>query len=170
MAYPALAAGMARLVGAPLPARVVRAHNRLIAAFVRRLGRSKTGLLETYPHEAYPTDVAAVAGAIALHGRVTGRDYSSVLTRWAHAVARLQIHPPSGFVYQRMNAKTGAPRVAPRGSGTALAAYFAGFQMATSGIASRRASSPTNRPSSVSARSASTPTASQATATSTAGR
>ncbi|MBW2736779.1 MAG: hypothetical protein JRH20_30705 [Deltaproteobacteria bacterium] len=127
MAYPALAVGMARLVGATLPKRVIRDHDRLIAAFVRRLGRSRTGLIETYPKEAYPTDVAAVAGAIALHGRVTGRDYSRVLDRWAAAVRRVQVHQPSGFVYQRMDAKNGKPRDAPRGSGTALAGYFAGF-------------------------------------------
>lgn len=127
MGYPALAVGMARLLGARLPGHLVQQHDRLIAAFVRRLSRSTTGLIETYPHEAYPTDVAAVVGAIALHGRATKRDYQGLLARWAEAVRRSQIDPASGFVHQRMNAQSGTPRDAPRGSGTGLAAYFAGF-------------------------------------------
>lgn len=127
MAYPALAVGVARLVGAPLSKPLLRTHDRLIAAFARRLGASRTGLIETYPGEAYPTDVAAVAGAIAVHGRASGHDCSRVLARWARAVRRVQIHRPSGFVYQRMDARSGRPHDAPRGSGTALAAYFAGF-------------------------------------------
>lgn len=39
----------------------------------------------------------------------------------------MQIDPASGFVIQRMGARDGAAHDAPRGSGTALAAYFAGF-------------------------------------------
>lgn len=127
MSYPALAVGAARLVGAPLSARLLRDHDRLIAAYARRLSRARYGLIETYPGEAYPTDVAAVAGAIALHGRVTGRDYAKLLKRWSVALRRHQIHAKSGFVHQRMSARGGTPRDAPRGSGTALAAYFAGF-------------------------------------------
>lgn len=127
MGYPALAVSMARWLGARLPARLLRDHDRLIATFVRRLSRSTTGLIETYPGEAYPTDVASVVGAIALHGRVMRKDYAPLLVRWAEAVRRIQIDPASGFVHQRMNAQSGKPRDAPRGSGTGLAAYFAGF-------------------------------------------
>jgi hypothetical protein len=74
-----------------------------------------------------PTDTAAVAGAIAVHGRATGADHSPVLARWAGLVEKVQIDPASGLLVQRMGALDGRPHDAPRGSGTALGAYFAGF-------------------------------------------
>jgi hypothetical protein len=127
LAYAALAIGMARLLDPAFPPDVARQHDALIAAYERRLLASPTGLIETYPGEAYPTDTAAVAGAIAVHGRATSTDHGKVLARWAALVREVQIHAPSGFVYQRMDATTGKAHDAPRGSGTALAAYFAGF-------------------------------------------
>jgi hypothetical protein len=127
MAYPALAVGMARLLDPAFPAELARQHDALVAAFERRLLASPTGLIETYPGEAYPTDTAAVAAAIAVHGRVTGADHARVLAHWAARVRAVQIDPKSGYVHQRMSASTGRPHDAPRGSGTGLAAYFAGF-------------------------------------------
>jgi hypothetical protein len=88
---------------------------------------SPTGLIETYPGEAYPTDTAAVAAAIAIHGRATGASHARVIARWAERVTSVQIDPASGLVVQRMGAFDGHAHDAPRGSGTALAAYFAGF-------------------------------------------
>jgi hypothetical protein len=127
MAYPALAVGVARIIDPAFPAEVARRHDALIAAYERRLRASPTGLIETFPGEAYPTDVAAVAAAIAVHGRVTGKDHGAVLAHWARNVRRVQIDPVSRLVHQRMRARTGEPVDAPRGSGTGLAAYFAGF-------------------------------------------
>ncbi len=127
LGYPALAIGMARVVDPAFPPDVAHAHDALIATFERRLLASDTGLIETYPDEAFPTDVAAVAAAIAVHGRVTGVDHAPVLARWAAAVRRFQLDPASGLVHQRMGALEGRLHDAPRGSGTALAAYFAGF-------------------------------------------
>ncbi|HEX3346240.1 MAG TPA: hypothetical protein VHS09_16770 [Polyangiaceae bacterium] len=127
LSYAALAIGMARLLDPGFPPDVAARHDALIAAYERRLLASPTGLIETYPGEAYPTDCAAVAGAIAVHGRATGRDHAKVLARWAALVRAKQIDPASGLVVQRMDAWTGRAHDAPRGSGTALAAYFAGF-------------------------------------------
>jgi hypothetical protein len=127
LAYPALALGMARMLDPAFPAATAREHDALIAAYERRLLASPTGLIETYPGEAYPTDTAAVAGAIAVHGRATGADHSRVLARWASLVEKVQIDPASGLVVQRMGAFDGRGHDAPRGSGTALGAYFAGF-------------------------------------------
>ncbi|HUS64015.1 MAG TPA: hypothetical protein VMZ28_05700 [Kofleriaceae bacterium] len=127
LAYAALAVGMARTIDPAFPDAVARRHDALIAAYERRLLASRTGLIETYPNEAYPTDVAAVAAAIAVHTRATGRRHDAVLAHWAEGVRRFQIDPKSGLVIQRMDARTGAARDAPRGSGTGLAAYFAGF-------------------------------------------
>jgi hypothetical protein len=140
LAYPALAIGMARLVDPDFPAALAKKHDALIAAFERRLLASPTGLIETYPGEAFPTDVAAVAASIAVHGRATGVDHSQVLRRWAERVVAVQIDPRSGFVIQRMGAlggQAGKAQDAPRGSGTALAAYYAGF--ADRGLAERLA-------------------------------
>ncbi|MEJ7729610.1 MAG: hypothetical protein WKG00_10365 [Polyangiaceae bacterium] len=129
LAYAALAVGMARSLGVRLSPAVTAQHDALIAAYERRLLASATGLIETYPGEAYPTDVAAVAAAIAVHGRarVTGVDHRRVLAHWAERVAAVQIDAASGLVIQRMGARDGKAHDAPRGSGTALAAYFAGF-------------------------------------------
>lgn len=134
LGYPALAIGMARLLDPAFPPAIAAQHDALIAAYERRLLASPTGLIETYPNEAYPTDVAAVAAAIAVHGRVTGRDHGAVLARWAERVRNVQIDPASGLVVQRMGAADGRAHDAPRGSGTGLAAYFAGF--ADRGVAS----------------------------------
>jgi hypothetical protein len=127
LAYAALAIGMARIVDPAFPASQVAAHDALVAAYERRLLASPTGLIETYPGEAYPTDVAAVAAAIAVHGRATGVDHQRVLRQWASRVREVQVDPKSGFVIQRMGAANGKSHDAPRGSGTGLAAYFAGF-------------------------------------------
>jgi len=127
LAYPALAVGMARLLDPAVPPQLVAQHDALIAAYERRLLASPTGLIETYPGEAYPTDVAAVAAAIAVHGRATGADHRKVLAHWAERVKAVQIDRASGLVIQRMGALDGRAHDAPRGSGTGLAAYFAGF-------------------------------------------
>lgn len=127
MGYPALALGVARLLDQAFPKTVAREHDALMEALDRRLLASANGLIETYPGEAYPTDVAAVAAALSVHGRATGIDHSAALAHWARCVRQRQLHPASGLVFQRMGARDGRPHDAPRGSGTGLAAYFAGF-------------------------------------------
>jgi hypothetical protein len=127
LAYAALALGMARLVDPAFPEALAKKHDALVAAYERRLLASPTGLIETYPGEAYPTDVAAVAASIAVHGRATGVDHRRVLAHWREKVLSVQIDRKSGLVVQRMGALDGARHDAPRASGTALAAYFAGF-------------------------------------------
>jgi len=127
LAYSALALGMARLVDPDFPPALAAGQDALVLAYERRLLASGTGLIETYPGEAYPTDVAAVAAAIAVHGRATHSSHEPVLRHWADRVRAVQIDPESGLVIQRMDAKSGAAHDAPRGSGTGLAAYFAGF-------------------------------------------
>jgi hypothetical protein len=127
LAWAALAVGMARLVDPAFPAELAAQHDALIAAYERRMLASATGLIETYPREAYPTDVAAVAAAIAIHTRATQVSHREVLHHWADRIRTRQIDPATGLVLQRMDAITGAPHDVPRASGTAVAAYFAGF-------------------------------------------
>src|SRR6187402_608361 len=109
LAYAALAVSMARLVDPAFPAPRATSHDALIAAYERRLLASESGLIETYPNEAYPTDVAAVAAAIAVHGRATGVNHTRVLQHWLVRVRTRQIDSNSGFVFQRMNALSGRP-------------------------------------------------------------
>ncbi|WP_019926817.1 hypothetical protein [Nocardia sp. BMG111209] len=126
LAYPALALGMARMVDPAFPPDLARRQDALVAAYERRLLASPTALLDTFPGEAYPTDVAAVAAAIAVHGRETGTDHAVVLAHWAQQVRAVQIDPRTGLIVQRMGTD-GRMHDAPRASGTGLAAYFAGF-------------------------------------------
>ncbi len=126
LSYPALALGMARWIDPAFPADLAVQHDALITALERRLLASPTGLLDTFPGRAYPTDVAAVAAAIAVHGRVTGVDHTAVIAHWVRQVRAVQIDRDTGLVIQRMGTD-GRPQDAPRASGTGLAAYFAGF-------------------------------------------
>lgn len=127
LAYAALAVGMARwLDPSGFPADVARDHDALIAAYERRLLAAPDAIIETYPGQAFPTDIAAVAAAIAMHGRATGTDHRKVLLHWVSGVRRAQVDPASGFVHQRLQTN-GRPLDVPRGSGTGLAAYYAGF-------------------------------------------
>ncbi|MFF0492020.1 hypothetical protein ACFYTQ_23580 [Nocardia sp. NPDC004068] len=126
LSYPALALGMARLVDPAFPPELAARHDALIESAQRRLLASPTALLETFPGEAYPTDVAAVAAAIAVHGRATGVDHGAALAHWARQVRAVQIDRETGLVVQRMGID-GRAHDAPRSSGTGLAAYFAGF-------------------------------------------
>jgi hypothetical protein len=53
-------------------------HDRITEALARRLATAPHGLIETYPGETYPPDLAMVAGSIALHGRATGADHRAL--------------------------------------------------------------------------------------------
>jgi hypothetical protein len=101
-------------------------HDRLTSELSKRLFSSPTGLIETYPKETWPPDVAAVAGSIGLHARATGRDVKARMDPWAERFARCSIHE-SGYLVQRVRSGSCAPKDAPRGSGTAVSSYFLSF-------------------------------------------
>jgi hypothetical protein len=126
LSYPALALGMARLVDPAFPPDLAKELDAIVDSFERRLLAAPTALIDTFPGEAYPTDVAAVAAAIAVHGRATGADHTAVLAHWARQVPAVQIDRSTGLIIQRMGVD-GRAHDAPRASGTGLAAYFAGF-------------------------------------------
>jgi hypothetical protein len=125
MGYVNLGLGMLRLVDPTHP--LAKVHDRLTEDLARRLDASTHGLIETYPGETWPPDVAAVAGSIGLYDRVTGKDHGALLARWAERYASCAIDPHSQLLVQRVNTGTCTPVDAPRGSGTALASYFIGF-------------------------------------------
>jgi hypothetical protein len=151
LGYINLALGMLRAVDPATPYAPL--HDRLTAALAERLDRSPTGLIETYPGETWPPDVAAVAGSIGLHAAVTGTDRvgsrralpaasqrggvwgpsqgpqgdrSALLARWAKRFEACAVHR-SGYLVQRVRTGTCEAIDAPRGSGTAIASYFLGF-------------------------------------------
>jgi hypothetical protein len=124
LGYVALALGMLRLHDPET--RHARLHDRMVAALARRLARAPHALIDTYPGEAYPPDVAAVAGAIGLHERVTGVERAALLGRWSRTF-RARWVDRSGYLIQSGRPGSGVPTDAPRGSGTGIAAYFLSF-------------------------------------------
>jgi len=124
LGYINLALGMLRAVDPETPYAAL--NDRLTAALADRLDRSPTGLIETYPGETWPPDVAAVAGSIGLHASVTGVDRHALLERWARRFEACAVHR-SGYLVQHVKSGTCKPVDAPRGSGTAIASYFLGF-------------------------------------------
>jgi hypothetical protein len=124
LGYVNLGLGMLRMFDPQHPLSAV--HDRITEQLAARLDASPHGLIETYPGETWPPDVAAVAGSIGLHAHATGKSWRGMLDRWADRFAACSIHA-SGMLVQRL--ATGSCRAvdAPRGSGTAVAAYFIAF-------------------------------------------
>ena len=124
LGYIGLALGVLRAVDPSTPHAAL--HDRLNDALAERLARAPTGMIETYPGETWPPDVAAVAGSIGLHARVTGRDRRAMLETWALRFERCALDR-SGFLVQRLKSGSCTRADAARGSGTAIASYFIGF-------------------------------------------
>lgn len=122
LGYINMGLGMLRLVDSDNPHATL--HDRLSRALSTRLASSANGMIETYPGETWPPDVAAVAGSLGLHQRATGDDHR--LDTWARRFASCAIDP-SGYLVQRVRSGSCEPIDAPRGSGTAVAAYFLSF-------------------------------------------
>ena len=120
LGYANLALSMLRLVEPTTPQ--ARLHDELTEALAQRLAQAPHALFETYPGEAYPPDMAMVAGSIALHDCALGLAERPFMPAWRRAFSRY-VDPHSGLLYQAADAATGAPLGPPRGSGTALAAY-----------------------------------------------
>jgi hypothetical protein len=124
LGYVNLALGMLRAVDPQT--RHAPLHDRLTRELARRLFASERGLIETYPGESWPPDVAAVAGSIGLHSQVTGTDRSRGLATWAARFQSCAVDV-SGYLIQRLRPGSCRPADAPRGSGTAIASYFIAF-------------------------------------------
>ena len=125
MGYAALALGILREVHPET--RFAPVHEALIEALARRLETSEVGIVETYPGEAYPCDIASVIAAIGQHARLTHGDRSALIAREVRLFRSQWIDTQSGYLVQSVDPETGAPRDAPRGSGTALGAFFWSF-------------------------------------------
>lgn len=103
-------------------------HDRISNALARNLEASPTALIETYPGETYPVDNCSVAASLALHDRAGGtRRFAPICERWLAQLKRRYTDPRTGLLFQAVSSRTGEPVDAPRGSGTALGAYFLGL-------------------------------------------
>lgn len=123
LGYQGLALALRRRLG-PGP------HDELAAAVVSaltiRFAASDAGLVETYPGERYPVDNAAGIAAVALHAEAVGARRPPVVDAWLTHLTRWR-EPASGLLVQAVAADGRTALDAPRGSGTALAAYFLSF-------------------------------------------
>jgi hypothetical protein len=125
LGYINLALGMLRIV-APHN-RFAALHDRITDALARRISLAPEGLIETYPNEAYPADVAACVGSIGLHDRAAGSDHHAVLAAWSSVFRARWIDPRSGMIFQSGDPATGKPRGPARASHTALAVFALSF-------------------------------------------
>jgi hypothetical protein len=125
LGYSNLAFGMLRLLDPR--AAIGPLHDRVTAALARRLEQASHALIETYPGEAYPADVAAVAASIALYDRATGANHRALLDAWTRRFAQRYVDSSSGLLYQSADAESGAALGPARASGTAIAVYFLAF-------------------------------------------
>ena len=127
LGYINLALGMLRMV-APYN-RFVGLHDRITDALARRMSLAPMGLIETYPNEAYPADVASVVGSIGLHDRAAGSDHHALLSAWSATFRARWVDPKSGMIFQAGDPATGLPRGPARASHTALAVYALSFAL-----------------------------------------
>ncbi|MEL6882170.1 MAG: hypothetical protein AAFP09_16710 [Cyanobacteria bacterium J06607_10] len=105
----------------------VNLNDRLTASLLKGLITEPYGLLETYPNEVYPADIAAVIGSIALHDKATGESHQRELAKLVQYFCDQFLDPATGLVFQSVDVATGQPIDRPRASGTALSAYYLSF-------------------------------------------
>lgn len=98
-------------------------NDQITAALARRLANAPTGLIATYPGEWYPVDNAPIIASISMHGKATGRDYSSLLKRQEQVYRERYIDRSTGLLIQAA-APDGSPVDTARGSGSALGVFF----------------------------------------------
>jgi hypothetical protein len=127
LGYINLALGMLRIIEPKN--RFAGLHDRITEALARRISQAPNGLIETYPNEAYPADVASVIGSIGLHDRTTGGDHHALLAAWSETFRARWIDPGSGMIFQSGDPATGRPRGPARASHTALAVYALSFTL-----------------------------------------
>lgn len=108
--------------------RFARLNDQITDALARRLAQAPHGIIDTYPGEAYPPDLSAVIGSIALHDRATHSvEHRIVLQKVLQTFRKQFVDPSSGLVFQSIDAKSGRIVDKPRASGTTLSAYFLSF-------------------------------------------
>jgi len=118
--------------------RFAALNDRVSAALERRLASAPLHSIETYPGEIYPVDNAAAVASLALRARALGHEPPAVVGRWLALLPQRFTDPATGLLFQALGPER-APADAPRGSGTALAAYFLSFADEGASLALHRA-------------------------------
>jgi hypothetical protein len=127
LGYLAMAMAMQRLVDPRPNAERSALLDALVASLERRLRAAPHAIIETYPDTAFPADTASVVGAIGLYALATHTDHRDTIQHWVTAFRRDCIDRATGFVDQTIDPISGRATGSPRGSGTALVAYFVSF-------------------------------------------
>jgi hypothetical protein len=120
LGYTNLGLSMLRMIEPDNPHATL--NDRINADLERAVEASKHGMIETYPGETWPPDVAAVIGSIGLHARATKTDRAELLARWAEKFEPCAVDAKTGLLVQRVTSGACLAEDAPRGSGTAIAA------------------------------------------------
>ena len=102
-------------------------NDRITSALARRLEKSRTLLLQTYPGEYYPVDNCAVIASIGLYDRATGANHSDLTGKCLSRMKTKYTDEKTGILFQCVDGETGIPADLPRGSGTSLGLYFLSF-------------------------------------------
>lgn len=103
--------------------RFVALNDRITRALERRFAASPNGFIETYPGEWYPVDNAPALASLALRRNFATASRGAPIDGWIENYRRRAVDPATGLLIQALT-PAGAPADAPRGSGTALAAFF----------------------------------------------
>jgi len=111
--------------------RFAEANDAITDGLARRFSANPDRLLESYPGETYPADNAVALASVALHDRDGAGGRSALVRRALGAMRRLHVDASSGFLFQRVDSRTGEPRDAARASGTAMAAFALGYSQPT---------------------------------------
>jgi len=125
LGYANLALSMLRLHQPNSP--FAAANDQLSAAFLQQLRTNPYGIVETYPDEVYPADIAAVIASIALHDTATTGDRQAEILALTQRFYERFVDADTGMVIQAVDASTGEAVDRPRASGSALSAYYLAF-------------------------------------------
>lgn len=118
--------------------RFAAVNDRLSKALERRLSAASAHVAQTYPGEIYPVDNSAAVASLALRARALGTEPPPVVAEFIHELSIRFVDPKTGLLHQSLTSER-APADAPRGSGTALAAYFLSFADEPASLALHRA-------------------------------
>jgi hypothetical protein len=102
-------------------------NQEITHALARRIDRSPSMLLATYPGEVYTADNCAAIASIAVYNRVTRGPYQKLIDRWVAQCRGTWIDPRTGLLYQSMTPLGDKPQDQGRGSGNTLGVYLLSF-------------------------------------------
>lgn len=102
-------------------------NDKISTALARRLRAEPTGILQTYPGEAYPVDNASVLGSLLMHQKYFGGNHADVTGTMLQRFRKQWRDEKSGLIFQAIDIRHARASDEPRASGTSLSAYFLSF-------------------------------------------